>query len=81
MKSWIISRGFGGTQVNLSQGQIANFTVCVPPYEEQQSIAEYLDKKSTKIDAAIANIDKQTDALKRLKRSLINEVITGQRAV
>lgn len=52
-----------------------------PPFSEQQSIAAYLDEKSAKIDAAIANIDKQTDALKRLKRSLINEVITGQRAV
>lgn len=52
-----------------------------PPFSEQQSIAAYLDEKSAKIDAAIANIDKQTDALRRLKRSLINEVITGQRAV
>lgn len=52
-----------------------------PPFPEQQAIAAYLDEKCAKIDAAIANIDKQTDALRRLKRSLINEVITGQRAV
>ena len=65
----------------LNQKIIANMIFALPPYEEQQSIAAYLDEKCTKIDAAIANIDKQTDALKRLKRSLINEVITGQRAV
>lgn len=65
----------------LNQKIIANMIFALPPYEEQQSIAAYLDDKCTKIDAAIANIDKQTDALKRLKRSLINEVITGQRAV
>lgn len=65
----------------LNQKIIANMIFALPPYEEQQAIAAYLDEKSAKIDAAIANIDKQTDALKRLKRSLINEVITGQRAV
>ena len=52
-----------------------------PPLSEQQAIVAYLDEKCAKIDAAIANIDKQIDALKRLKRSLINEVITGHRAV
>lgn len=53
----------------------------MPSLDEQQTIASYLDDKCAKIDVAIANIGKQTDALKRLKRSLINEVITGQRAV
>lgn len=61
--------------------EFGSLSVNIPPFAEQQSIAAYLDEKCAKIDAAIANIDKQTDALKRLKRSLINEVITGQRAV
>lgn len=53
----------------------------LPPLPEQQAIASYLDEKCAKIDAAIENIGKQIDASKRLKRALINEVITGQRAV
>lgn len=53
----------------------------MPPFEEQQAIANYLDEKCAKIDAAIANIEKQIDALKRLKRALINEVVTGKREV
>ena len=52
-----------------------------PPIPEQQTIVDYLDEKCSKIDAAIENIGKQINALKRLKRALINEVITGQRAV
>lgn len=48
---------------------------------EQQSIVSYLDERCAKIDAASAIIDKQIKALNRLKRSLINEVVTGQRAV
>lgn len=55
--------------------------VFLPPFSEQQAISAYLDAQCSKIDAALANIDKQMDALKRLKRSLINEVITGQRTV
>lgn len=55
--------------------------VGVPPLQEQQTIANYLDIKCAEIDDAMRNIDKQLDALKRLKRSLINEVISGKRKV
>lgn len=49
--------------------------------DEQQSIVSYLDERCAKIDDAIAIIDKQIKALNKLKRSLINEVVTGKRAV
>jgi type I restriction enzyme S subunit len=58
-----------------------NIIAIVPPLSEQEAIACYLDEKCAKIDAAIENISKQIDVSKRLKRALINEVITGQRAV
>lgn len=73
--------GRGTTFIELSTKDLSLFLFAVPPIPEQQTIANFLDEKCAKIDAAIANIDKQTDALKRLKRSLINEVIAGQRAV
>lgn len=53
----------------------------MPSLEEQQVITAYLDEKCSKIDADTENLGKQIDALKRLKRALINEVVTGQRAV
>lgn len=52
-----------------------------PSSLEQKQIAAYLDDRCAKIDAAVTIIDKQIDALKRLKRSLINEVVTGKRKV
>ena len=52
-----------------------------PSSLEQKQIAAYLDDRCAKIDAAVTIIDKQIDALKRLKRSLINEVVTGKRMV
>ena len=73
------ARGF--TRINIKIDRITSQIVSLPPLPEQQAIANYLDEKCTKIDAAIENIGKQIDASKRLKRALINEVITGKRAV
>lgn len=75
------SKGIIDSRLRLYTDRFNNIMAVVPPHKEQQTIAAYLDEKCARMDAAIANIDKQTDALKRLKRSLINEVITGQRAV
>lgn len=58
-----------------------NIEIALPPYIEQQQIAAYLDEKCGKIDAIIEKIDTQVERLKELKRSLINEVVTGKRAI
>lgn len=55
--------------------------VPAPPLPEQRSIASYLDAECSKIDRAASIVEKQIDAYKRLKRSLINEVVTGKRKV
>lgn len=80
-KKKIISLGFGGTQVNLSQAIIAQLPVVLPPLPEQLTIATYLDDKCSKIDTFVSNLDKQISRYGDLKRSLIDEVITGKRAV
>lgn len=80
-KKKIISLGFGGTQVNLSQAIIAQLPVALPPLPEQRAIATYLDDKCSKIDTIVSNLDKQISRYGDLKRSLIDEVITGKRAV
>lgn len=53
----------------------------VPPYVEQQQIVTYLDDKCSKIDSIIEKIELKIERLKELKRSLINEVVTGQRTI
>lgn len=52
-----------------------------PPLPEQQTIASFLDTHCSRIDHAISIVDKQIDAYTRLKKSLINEVVTGKRKV
>lgn len=58
-----------------------NIEIAVPPIEEQNEIAAYLDEKCAKIDAILEKINTEIERLKELKRSLINEVVTGQRAI
>ena len=49
-----------------------------PPYEEQQAIADYLDAKTSQIDKIIDTINSQVDKLKELRKTLINDVVTGK---
>jgi len=75
------SKGIIDSRLRMYTDRFNNIIAIVPPHSEQKAIANYLDEKCAKIDAAIENIGKQIDASMRLKRALINEVITGQRAV
>lgn len=62
----------------LNQKLIANAFVLHPPKEEQTAIANYLDEKTQKIDAIVSNIGKQIETLKELRKTLINDVVTGK---
>lgn len=75
------SKGIIDSRLRMYTDRFNNIMAIVPPFSEQQAIAAFLDEKCSKIDTAIDNIGKQIDALRRLKRALINEVVTGQRAV
>lgn len=58
-----------------------NFLLPVPPTTEQKAIADFLDAKCADIDAAIAGKQKQLDVLKKYKKSLIYEYVTGKKEV
>ena len=66
---------------HLNPTLLNNFKIAIPPIEEQQAIADYLDKKTAEIDEQISNIDKKINTYKRLKQSLIDEVVTGKRKI
>ncbi len=58
---------------------ILNNLMCpFPPKSEQAEIAQYLDKKTSTIDAIITNMGKQIHRLKELRKTLINDVVTGK---
>lgn len=51
---------------------------CIPPYEEQKAIADYLDTNTAHIDRIIETINNQIEKLKELRKTLINDVVTGK---
>lgn len=49
-----------------------------PEYSEQKEIADYLDEKTAKIDQIVITINDQIKNLKELRKTLINDVVTGK---
>lgn len=68
----------GGAQGGINQEDVKFLKVLLPSLEEQTAIANYLDEKTQKIDAIVSNIGKQIDTLKELRKTLINDVVTGK---
>lgn len=65
----------------INASDLVSINVLIPPLPEQHAIATYLDDKCAKIDTIVSNLNKQISRYADLKRSLIDEVITGKRAV
>lgn len=72
---------YTGLRKVVKSQNFANIHIPVPPLEEQIEIVDYLDDKCGKIDAIIEKINAKIERLKELKRSLINETVTGHRAI
>lgn len=58
-----------------------NILISVPPLDEQQRIADYLDSKCAEIDSIITEKKQQIETIKEYKKSLIFEYVTGKKEV
>ena len=61
---------------SLTEDQLGAIPVIVPPIDDQQRIADFLDTKCAEIDALTADIQTQIDTLEQYKRSVITETVT-----
>jgi type I restriction enzyme S subunit len=77
-RDFIISLSYGGGQPNISQDTIKSLRVPVPLFSDQSQIADYLETKTTQIDRIIQSINTQIQKLKELRKTLINDVVTGK---
>lgn len=68
-------------QPGLSVSDVLNQFTVLPPLAEQRAIADYLDAECAKIDKMAELVTREIELYKKLKRSLINEVVTGKRKV
>jgi type I restriction enzyme S subunit len=68
----------GTTFFGISQEAVERYIAVLPPTEEQKVIAEYLDAKTAHIEKIIETINLQIKNFKELRKTLINDVVTGK---
>lgn len=80
-KDYLIQKGIGGGQPNISQDTIKQLWLPVPNLQEQKEIADYLDKKCAEIDTLIAKKTALLEEMETYKKSVIYEYVTGKKEV
>lgn len=70
-----------GVRQGMGYDDIKNMIVFFPQLSEQQSIADFLDKKCTEIDELISIKKTKMDILKDYKKSIIYEYVTGKKDI
>ena len=71
----------GTTIIHLYQNVFERMPLVLPPLEEQQAIANHLDKICSEIDSLIRIKESKIDSLKEYKKSIIYEYVTGKKEV
>ena len=66
----------GGVRKILNFDELKRNLFVLPPIDEQERIAEFLDKKCGEIDGLIADIKTQVQTLEQYKRSVITKAVT-----
>lgn len=73
------AHGFGVSFDNrwtLSYETLSKYPLVLPPSDEQDKIADFLDKKCAEIDQLSKDIQKQIDILEEYKKSVITRAVT-----
>lgn len=81
---YAIERGDGRVntcRLKVPYEDFGRITIPVPPIDEQQAIADFLDTKTKDIDQLITIKQKKIEELKEYKKSLIYEYVTGKKEV
>lgn len=76
-----LSTGIRVRSCDLSWKKLREIRIVLPPIEEQEKIANYIDRKLDEIQDAITNKTQQIETLKAYKSSLIYEYVTGKKEV
>lgn len=68
--------GTGTTFKEISFSSFSDFKLPLPPFEEQEVIAAYLESKCDEIDAVITDTKRTIEEYKELRKALITKAIT-----
>jgi type I restriction enzyme S subunit len=67
-----------GTQQNIGMNVIENLVIPLPPLIEQDAIANYLDRETSKIDRMIKKVEAVIEKLQEYRTALITAAVTGK---
>jgi type I restriction enzyme S subunit len=76
VQDYFYARANGVTRFSLSKDTIRSLEIFLPPLNEQQSIIDFLDDQTSKIDSLIANKKKLIDLLEEQRQAIITEDVT-----
>ena len=72
------SYGIRTDQWDFKVQALRNIPLFVPPVEEQRQIVDYLVQRLKGIDGLITDLDRQVELLRRYRKQVINDVVTGK---
>lgn len=74
----VVARSVGVSYPAINASELVNIKIPSLPYQEQQTIANFLDHEIAKIDTLIAKQEKLIELLKERKIALISAAVTGK---
>jgi type I restriction enzyme S subunit len=77
-QSQLNEQGYGGTKIQLSLGDVKALWFPIPPINEQQAIAAYLDRETARIDQLAAKVEAAIERLTEYRQALITSAVTGK---
>lgn len=72
------SKGTSQSMQKVSQRDIRELRISVPPLDEQRRITAYLDEQTSKVDTLIAKTERFIQLSKERRTALITAAVTGQ---
>ena len=70
--------GASGSMQNIAQSTIWNLWLPLPEPHEQETILDWLDDQTSKMDALIAKVREAIDRLREYRTALISAAVTGK---
>ena len=77
----LINACTGTTRNTINLKPFSDLACVIPPNEEQQAIADYLDERCSKIDEIIAEATESIEEYKRLKQAVIDSALDGYKDI
>ena len=77
-KPYFFKLAKGGTQQNISQTVIKDFSICLPPMAEQKRIVKKIEELFGIIDAQVKRLEATQEALVSYRQSILQQAFSGK---